>query len=87
MTGSGGRWQAQTGSAGTRPKAGNCRTDLPAKTRQNIVEGTLAIAVSTLWGIVGLVRGESFFKGRPTSYWKRSIQQGLPNHWHVEPRS
>src|SRR5436305_421141 len=26
------------------------------------------------WGVVGLVRGESFFQGRPTSYWAQVLR-------------
>lgn len=27
------------------------------------------------YGIVGLIRGESFYKGRPTSYWRGAVKE------------
>jgi hypothetical protein len=42
--------------------------------------GAVAVLPTTRYGILGLLRGEHFFRGMPTSYWRREVVQGLSGH-------
>jgi hypothetical protein len=45
--------------------------------------GSLALVPSVRWRVVGWVRGEAFYQGRPTTYWRRQVErldQGMPHN-------
>src|SRR5437588_7119408 len=44
-----------------------------------LVIGLAALLPTTRYGFLGLVRGEHFFRGKPTSFWRRELfRAGAP---------
>src|ERR1043166_149159 len=58
-----------------------------------ILAGSLFALPAVHWRVIGWVRGEAFYQGRPTSYWSMECSQWKHGHihkygpWPTNPRT